>query len=97
MIVKQQKLNMDEIYDCCIRKPFNEEILVAVMKFCKTMSTLGWTNEVKRGLSLCQKAIQNEQEIDDLQNFMNEIQNSDNKQLLEIFNISSDSFEKTLL
>jgi hypothetical protein len=53
MIVKQQKLNMDEIYDCCIRKPFNEEILVAVMKFCKTMSTLGWTNEVKRGLSLC--------------------------------------------
>ena len=96
MIVRQQKLNMDEIYECCIKKPFSEEILTAIMKFTKVMSTLGWTIEVKRGLLLCQKAMQNDHEINDLQVFVTEVQNSDNKQLLDIFKISSDSFEKTL-
>ena len=66
------------------------------MKFTKIMSTLGWTNEVKKGLFLCQRAMQNDDEIEDLVNFVNEVQNSDNKQLLDIFKISSDSFEKTL-
>jgi hypothetical protein len=86
MVIRQQKLNMDEIYSCCVRGQFSEAVLLAVMCFSKAMSTLGWTTEVKRGLQMCQRALQ-EENPEELMKFVQELKNSDEQMLTTIFNI----------
>jgi hypothetical protein len=56
------------------------------MCFTKAMSTLGWTEEVNRGLSMCQRALQ-DGNSDELMKLVQELKNSDDKMLSTIFNI----------
>ena len=53
MLIKYQKINLNEIYNCCVKQPFSQNICVAVMGFAKAMSTLGMTEMVRKGLMMC--------------------------------------------
>jgi hypothetical protein len=57
MAIKNNKVNLNEIHALCLRRPFDEFILLQVISFCQALQTIGMTELVTQGLTLCQNAM----------------------------------------
>jgi hypothetical protein len=64
MGLKNQKFNLQEIYNSCLKKPYDEWFIVAVMRICKAIITIGWTENLKKAIILSQKVIQDIEEAE---------------------------------